>query len=211
MPRFCASCGAPMAEGAISCSSCGTSTAQNVGGGAAAVPAAAPSTGGLTDNVAGLLAYITIIPSIIFLVMEPYNRNRFVRFHSFQNIFFCVACIAGHCDEHYRNDPHGGVDHAGDLAADWAWPAGGVGHSPAQGVSRSDVQAACDRRHGGKAGQRIACSSSRNRGGARVPRLIFGNRASRRLRRASHHLLLRDLALTEAPPDVICIYFCFSP
>ena len=94
MPRFCASCGAPMAEGAISCSSCGTSTAQNVGGGAAAVPAAAPSTGGLTDNVAGLLAYITIIPSIIFLVMEPYNRNRFVRFHSFQNIFFCVACIA---------------------------------------------------------------------------------------------------------------------
>jgi uncharacterized membrane protein len=44
--------------------------------------------------VAGMLAYFTIIPSIIFLVMEPYNRNRFVRFHSFQNIFFCVACIA---------------------------------------------------------------------------------------------------------------------
>ena len=94
MPRFCSSCGAPMAEGAVTCSSCGTGAGQPVGGGAAAAPAAAPSAGGLTDNVAGLLAYVTIIPSIIFLVMEPYNRNRFVRFHSFQNIFFCVACIA---------------------------------------------------------------------------------------------------------------------
>jgi uncharacterized membrane protein len=29
--------------------------------------------------------------AIIFLVMEPYNRSRFVRFHSFQSIFFAVA------------------------------------------------------------------------------------------------------------------------
>jgi uncharacterized membrane protein len=83
-----------MAEGAASCSSCGAGAAQPVGGGAAAAPAAAPASGGLTDNVAGMLAYVTIIPSIIFLVMEPYNRKRFVRFHSFQNIFFFVACIA---------------------------------------------------------------------------------------------------------------------
>jgi uncharacterized membrane protein len=47
----------------------------------------------MADNVAGMLAYITIIPAIIFLVMEPYNRSRFVRFHSFQNIFFVVALI----------------------------------------------------------------------------------------------------------------------
>jgi uncharacterized membrane protein len=51
------------------------------------------STGGMSDNVVGMLCYITIIPAIIFLVMEPYNRNRFVRFHAFQNIFFCVAWI----------------------------------------------------------------------------------------------------------------------
>jgi uncharacterized membrane protein len=49
--------------------------------------------GGLTDNVAGMLAYVTIIPAIVFLVMEPYNRSRFVRFHSFQSIFFTVAWI----------------------------------------------------------------------------------------------------------------------
>ena len=41
-----------------------------------------------------MLAYITIIPPIIFLVLEPYNKNRFIRFHSFQCIFFCVAMIA---------------------------------------------------------------------------------------------------------------------
>jgi len=49
---------------------------------------------GLADNVAGMLAYITIIPAIIFLVTAPYNKSRFVRFHSFQSIFYFVACIA---------------------------------------------------------------------------------------------------------------------
>jgi uncharacterized membrane protein len=47
----------------------------------------------MTDNVTGMLAYVTIIPAIIFLVTAPYNRSRFVRFHSFQCIFFCVALI----------------------------------------------------------------------------------------------------------------------
>jgi uncharacterized membrane protein len=61
-------------------------------GAAAARPVAAAS--GLTDNVAGMLAYVTVIPAIIFLVMEPYNKSRFIRFHSFQSIFFCVALIA---------------------------------------------------------------------------------------------------------------------
>src|SRR5207248_1575853 len=50
-------------------------------------------TGGMTDNMAGALAYL-FITAIIFLVMEPYNKNRFIRFHSFQAIFFGVFCIA---------------------------------------------------------------------------------------------------------------------
>lgn len=54
-------------------------------------PPAGSTTGGLDQNVAGLLAYITFIPAIIFLVVEPYNRNNFIRFHSFQSIFFNVA------------------------------------------------------------------------------------------------------------------------
>jgi uncharacterized membrane protein len=43
-----------------------------------------------------MLAYITIIPAIIFLVLEPYNRNRFIRFHSFQCIFFWLALVVIH-------------------------------------------------------------------------------------------------------------------
>lgn len=49
---------------------------------------------GLSDNAAGGLSYITIIPAIVFLVAAPYNRNNFIRFHAWQSIFFTVACIA---------------------------------------------------------------------------------------------------------------------
>lgn len=38
-----------------------------------------------------MLAYVTIIPAIVFLLIEPYSRNRFVRFHSWQSIFFNIA------------------------------------------------------------------------------------------------------------------------
>lgn len=91
---FCAGCGGQLPAGANNCPACGK--AQSVGGGAAAAPAqAAPAAaGGLQDNVAGMLAYVTIIPAIIFLVVAPYNQNKFIRFHSFQSIFFGVAWVA---------------------------------------------------------------------------------------------------------------------
>ncbi len=47
----------------------------------------------MAENVAGMLAYFTIIPAIIFLLIEPYNHNRFVRFHAFQCLFTAVALI----------------------------------------------------------------------------------------------------------------------
>jgi uncharacterized membrane protein len=49
---------------------------------------------GLTDSAAGALAYVTIIPAIIFLLVEPYNKNSFVRFHSWQCIFLSIAAFA---------------------------------------------------------------------------------------------------------------------
>ena len=82
---FCNMCGAQIADGTTTCAACAGRAAT-----ASPVPQATASTGGMTDNVAGMLAYITIIPAIIFLVMEPYNKNRFVRFHAFQNLFFCT-------------------------------------------------------------------------------------------------------------------------
>lgn len=53
----------------------------------------AMSQSGLSDNAAGGLAYVTIIPAIVFLVIAPYNRNSYIRFHAWQSIFFTIACI----------------------------------------------------------------------------------------------------------------------
>ena len=49
--------------------------------------------GALSRTLAGALAYCTIVPAIIFLLIEPYNRDRFVRFHSFQCIGFWLAAV----------------------------------------------------------------------------------------------------------------------
>jgi len=48
----------------------------------------------MSSNVAGLLAYVLgFITGIIFLVIEPYKNDKFVRFHAFQSIFFNVGII----------------------------------------------------------------------------------------------------------------------
>jgi uncharacterized membrane protein len=48
------------------------------------------SSSGMQNNLAAALSYITIV-GIIFLLIEPYNKIRFVRFHAFQSVFFCAA------------------------------------------------------------------------------------------------------------------------
>ena len=49
--------------------------------------------GVLPETVAGALAYFTFVPAIVFLFVEPYRRNRFVRFHSIQCLLLCGAAI----------------------------------------------------------------------------------------------------------------------
>jgi uncharacterized membrane protein len=56
----------------------------------ASAPTPTPPSSGMQNNMAGALSYITIV-GIIFLFIEPYKSNRFVRFHAFQSIFFAVA------------------------------------------------------------------------------------------------------------------------
>ena len=56
-------------------------------------PATQPAQSGLSDTAAGALAYVTIIPAIVFLVVAPYNSNSFVRFHSWQSIFLGIAAF----------------------------------------------------------------------------------------------------------------------
>ena len=91
---FCPKCGTQVAEGVKFCGSCGATIGEAAGapaapGGGGTAPAAAGT--GLASNVAGALAYLTIIPAIIFLLVEPYNKDRFVRFHSFQCLFLAAA------------------------------------------------------------------------------------------------------------------------
>ena len=35
-----------------------------------------------------------LFTGVLFLVLEPYNKNRLIRFHAFQSIFFNLAWIA---------------------------------------------------------------------------------------------------------------------
>lgn len=83
---YCQTCGAAFADGATFCPNC-AAKAQTI------APAAAAS--GLQSNVAGALTYLAgIITAVIFLVIDPYKSDRFVRFHAFQSLFFNIAWIA---------------------------------------------------------------------------------------------------------------------
>jgi uncharacterized membrane protein len=59
----------------------------------AAAPATGTASSGLASNIAAMLAYFTLIPAVLFLVIEPYNKDRYVRFHAFQSLFFHIAWI----------------------------------------------------------------------------------------------------------------------
>jgi uncharacterized membrane protein len=84
---FCNSCGSQLDAASGVCTRC------NAPAGPGAAAASITTVPGLSDNAAGALAYVTLIPAIIFLVMAEYNRRPFIRFHAFQSIFLGIACI----------------------------------------------------------------------------------------------------------------------
>lgn len=75
----CAKCGGDLKDGATFCGSCGAPVAAAAG---------SASSSGMSSNVAGALAYFTIIPAILFIVLEQFKSDKFVRFHAFQSLFF---------------------------------------------------------------------------------------------------------------------------
>jgi uncharacterized membrane protein len=87
---FCPNCGTSV-DGRF-CAKCGASVGTDSGAPSSAPPPPGSSSSGMTDNVAGSLAYIPII-GIIFLLIEPYNRNKAIRFHAFQGLFLLAASI----------------------------------------------------------------------------------------------------------------------
>ncbi len=56
-------------------------------------PQTAPSGGGLEPNIAAFLGYLVIILAVVWLVLEPYKNDRFVRFHAFQALACWVAVV----------------------------------------------------------------------------------------------------------------------
>lgn len=78
---FCSGCGATLDDQANFCPQCGR-------------PCGAPrvSSQAISENVAGALAYF-LFPAIVFLLVEPYRNNRFVRFHCFQSIAFAIVSM----------------------------------------------------------------------------------------------------------------------
>ena len=84
MPLACPDCAAQMPDTAAYCPACGRAMRP--------VERAQGMVGILPETLAGALAYL-VLPAIIFLLVEPYNKSRFVRFHSFQCLGVCLAGV----------------------------------------------------------------------------------------------------------------------
>jgi uncharacterized membrane protein len=99
----CQSCGASLASDTRFCQACGAPTgptavpvpaAENSGSPVAFPSPANTGSKAMDTNVVGALAYLVgFITGIIFLVLDPYKSNSFVRFHAFQSIFFNIAWV----------------------------------------------------------------------------------------------------------------------
>lgn len=88
---FCAQCGSQV-DGKF-CAKCGAAVDAGTGGPPPPGPAPAANPGvGIDENLAAALCYIPII-GLIFLLIEPYSKNKAIRFHALQSIFFCIAWI----------------------------------------------------------------------------------------------------------------------
>ena len=95
---FCPYCGRPISEQSSSCPNCLKAQPNFM----AAAPAAHPlysltvmsppmlADHMLLNDMAGFFASF-VFPTLLFLASRPYNRNLFVRFHSFQCLFSLVA------------------------------------------------------------------------------------------------------------------------
>ena len=85
LPLACPDCAARMPEAAAFCPGCGRSMQ--------VATRAQGKVGLLTENIGGALAYFTFIPAIIFLFLDPYKKNRFVRFHSIQSLLLSATAV----------------------------------------------------------------------------------------------------------------------
>jgi uncharacterized membrane protein len=85
--RFCGKCGAPAPN----------APAPDAPAPEPPTPAAPPmpqALSGLDENVVAALCYLVpVVTGVLFLFIEPWNRNKNVRFHAFQSIFFWIGVL----------------------------------------------------------------------------------------------------------------------
>ena len=95
----CAKCGGELLEGSAFCGACGAPAGIPIVAASASAAVAQPATmsapgTGLTMNLAAALSYsLGAITGVLFLVLDPYKGNKFVRFHAMQSILFTIACV----------------------------------------------------------------------------------------------------------------------
>ena len=98
----CQSCGTALATDTCFCQSCGSPTEIKVSpravegsaDGAVMSPPGKTEPKMMDTNVVAALTYLAgFLTGIIFLALDPYKSNSFVRFHAFQSIFVNVAWL----------------------------------------------------------------------------------------------------------------------
>jgi uncharacterized membrane protein len=93
MTGVCAACGAPTYDEQADCPHCGQQGIHTAAVAVATLPGTREQ-GRLPENLAAVLAYLTVIPAIVLLLTKPYSKNQFVRFHAFQCVALAAASVA---------------------------------------------------------------------------------------------------------------------
>jgi uncharacterized membrane protein len=94
--KFCAKCGSPIGASAGAPQQGPAGDRYTPPPGAQGAPYVPPpaAQAGLEENVACALCYLLgVLTGILFLVLEPYNKNKTIRFHAFQSIFTWLGAV----------------------------------------------------------------------------------------------------------------------
>lgn len=87
---ICSHCAAEMPEFSVFCPGCGRTVKLEK---EKRPIASGPSAPDLRQALLAGLAYVTVLPAIVFLAVPVFRRNGFLRFHSWQSVFFALAGV----------------------------------------------------------------------------------------------------------------------
>ena len=85
---ICPHCSAEMPEISAFCPACGRSVQESGDVGLPELHATSTR-----DVLLGALAYVALVPAIVFLALPSLKASRFVRFHSWQSILFATTAV----------------------------------------------------------------------------------------------------------------------